>query len=112
MQGWKPHSRLRKPTVPTVVITGASAGVGRAIAQAFAARGASLGLLARGVDGLDATAKEAEAAGGRALAIPVDVADAESVENAAAMVERELGSIDIWVNNAMVSVFSPVHELT
>lgn len=95
-----------------VVITGASAGVGRAVARAFARRGASLGLLARGVDGLDAARHEAEAAGGRAVAIPTDVADAEAVEAAAARIEEELGPIDIWVNNAMVSVFSPVLQMT
>ena len=96
----------------TVVITGASAGVGRAVARAFAERHASVALLARGADGLDAAAKDVDAAGGRALSIPVDVADAEAVELAAESVERELGPIDVWVNNAMVSVFSPVHELT
>lgn len=95
-----------------VVITGASAGVGRALARALAARGASLGLLARGRDGLEVTAREVEAAGVRALAVPTDVADAGQVETAAAAVERELGSIDIWINNAMVSVFSPILQMT
>jgi NAD(P)-dependent dehydrogenase (short-subunit alcohol dehydrogenase family) len=94
-----------------VVITGASAGVGRATARAFARRGADVGLLARGIDGLDAARREVEADGCRAIAIPADVADAEQVEAAAARVERELGPIDVWVNNAMVSVFSPVGEL-
>ena len=96
----------------TVVLTGASAGVGRATARAFAERGAALGLIARGQEGLDATAKEIEAAGGRAIAIAADVADASAVEDAAQRVEEELGPIDVWVNNAMVSVLSPVHQLT
>jgi len=94
-----------------VVITGASAGVGRAAVRAFASRGAHIGLIARGVDGLEAAQREVEAAGGRALVLPADVADAGAVEAAAATVERELGPIDVWVNNAMVSVFSPVKEL-
>ena len=95
-----------------VVVTGASAGVGRATVRAFAARGAYLGLIARGEDGLAAARREVEAAGGRALALPVDVARADQVELAAAAVEEELGPIDVWVNNAMVSVFSPVKEMT
>jgi len=94
-----------------VVITGASAGVGRATVRAFARHGADVALLARGVDGLAAAEDEVVAEGRRALAIPVDVADARSVERAAARIERELGPIDVWVNNAMVSVFSPVKEL-
>ena len=97
---------------PVVVVTGASAGVGRATVRAFAARGAHLGLIARGEDGLAAARREVEAAGGRALALPVDVARADQVELAAAAVEEELGPIDVWVNNAMVSVFSPVVEMT
>jgi len=95
----------------TVVVTGASAGVGRATVRAFAHQGASLALLARDSGGLDAAVKEVEAAGGRARAIILDVADADAVDEAADEVETELGSIDVWVNNAMVSVFSPVHEL-
>jgi NAD(P)-dependent dehydrogenase (short-subunit alcohol dehydrogenase family) len=95
-----------------VVVTGASAGIGRATVRAFAARGAWIGLLARGRDGLAAAQREVEAAGGRALALPADVADAGQVEAAAAAVERELGPIDVWVNNAMASVFSPVRETT
>src|SRR5687767_5024009 len=96
--------------MPTVVITGASAGVGRATARAFARDGAHVGLLARGVDGLEAAAKEVEAAGGRALVLLADVADADAVSDAAARVEAELGPIDIWVNNAMVSVMAPVAD--
>ncbi len=94
-----------------VVVTGASAGVGRATVRAFARQGFDVALLARGADGLDAARREIEDEGRRALAIPTDVSDAEQVERAAARVERELGPIDVWVNNAMVSVFSPVKEL-
>jgi NAD(P)-dependent dehydrogenase (short-subunit alcohol dehydrogenase family) len=94
-----------------VVITGASSGVGRATARAFASLGAGLGLLARGDDALDATAKEIEGAGRRALALPADVADAGAVEAAAGRVEQELGPIDVWVNNAMTSVFAPFWEI-
>lgn len=93
-----------------VVITGASAGVGRATARAFAQQGAAVALLARGQAGLEGARRDVEAAGGRALAIPTDVADAAQVEAAAETIERELGPIDVWVNNAMVSVFAPVHE--
>jgi len=95
-----------------VVVTGASAGVGRAIVRAFAARGAHIGLIARGRDGLEAAREEVESCGGRALVLPLDVADAGAVEGAAERVERELGPIDIWINDAMVSVFAPVIETT
>jgi NAD(P)-dependent dehydrogenase (short-subunit alcohol dehydrogenase family) len=95
-----------------VVVTGASAGVGRAVVRAFAREGADLALIARGRAGLEAARREAEAAGSRVLVLPLDVADAEAVEAAAARVEAELGPIDVWVNNAMVSVFSPVKETT
>src|SRR5256714_12131627 len=94
-----------------VVITGASAGVGRATVREFARHGASIGLIARGRDGLEAAQKEVEKNGGRALVLPYDVADAAAVDAAAGQVERELGPIDIWINNAMVSVFSPVKEM-
>jgi NAD(P)-dependent dehydrogenase (short-subunit alcohol dehydrogenase family) len=94
-----------------VVVTGASAGVGRATVRAFARHGADVGLLARGVDGLEAARREVEAQGGRAVVEPTDVADAAAVEAAAERIERDLGPIDVWVNNAMVSVFSPVKEL-
>jgi NAD(P)-dependent dehydrogenase (short-subunit alcohol dehydrogenase family) len=105
--------RMRDAGNPeVVVITGASAGVGRATAHAFARRGASIGLLARSRDGLEAARREVEALGGKALALPTDVADAEQVEAAAAQVEQEFGPIDVWVNNAMASVFSPVKEMT
>jgi NAD(P)-dependent dehydrogenase (short-subunit alcohol dehydrogenase family) len=95
-----------------VVITGASAGVGRATVREFARRGAWVGLIARSSDGLEAARREVEAAGGRALAVPVDVADAARVEAAAEKIEARLGPIDIWVNNAMASVFSPIKEMT
>ena len=94
-----------------VVITGASAGLGRAAAQEFARHGAKVGLLARGIDGLQGAQREIESLGGSPLVIPTDVADAAAVERAAAQVEEELGPIDIWVNNAMTSVFSPVKEM-
>jgi NAD(P)-dependent dehydrogenase (short-subunit alcohol dehydrogenase family) len=94
------------------VITGASAGVGRATAREFARRGWCIGLLARGEDGLEAARREVEALGGEALVVPADVANAEQVEAAAAAVEDRFGPIDLWVNNAMVSVFSPIKEMT
>ncbi|HJX28226.1 MAG TPA: SDR family oxidoreductase [Thermoanaerobaculia bacterium] len=99
-----------KPEV--VVITGASAGLGRALVREFAKHGASIGLLARGREGLEAARREVEEAGGKAVVIPTDVADARQVELAATAVEDELGPIDIWINNAMVSVFSPIKEMT
>ena len=89
-----------------VVITGASAGVGRAAARAFAKRGARIGLLARGLDGLEATKRDVEALGGRAFIAQADVAVADQVETAAEAIEDALGPIDIWVNNAMTSVFA------
>lgn len=95
-----------------VVVTGASAGVGRAIVRAFAAQGAHIGLIARGRDGLEGARREVEAAGGRALVLPLDVADAAAVDRAAEEVERVLGPIDVWVNDAMVSVFAPVVDTT
>ena len=95
-----------------VVVTGASAGLGRAIAQAFAREGARIGLLARGRAGLEGAKRDVEKLGGKGLAIPTDVSDPEAVETAAAQVEAQFGPIDIWVNNAMCSVFSPVKEMS
>jgi NAD(P)-dependent dehydrogenase (short-subunit alcohol dehydrogenase family) len=97
---------------PVVVITGASAGVGRATAVAFARHGARVGLIARGRAGLEGALRDVEEAGGRGTICVADVADADAVERAAAQVEAALGPIDIWINNAMASVFSPVHEMT
>jgi NAD(P)-dependent dehydrogenase (short-subunit alcohol dehydrogenase family) len=95
-----------------VVVTGASAGVGRATVRKFAQSGAHLALLARGREGLEAARKEVEQLGGKALALVVDVANAEQVEAAATQIETEFGKIDIWINNAMASVFSPIKEMT
>lgn len=95
-----------------VVVTGASAGLGRATVREFARSGAKVALLARGHDGLEAARREVEDLGGVALVLPTDVGNEEEVEDAAEQVEAKLGAIDVWVNNAMVSVFSPVHEMT
>lgn len=95
-----------------MVVTGASAGVGRATALAFARRGARVALLARGHDGLDGAREQVEAAGARALVLRTDVADPEQVENAARAAEDELGPIDVWVNNAMTTVFAPLSDIS
>lgn len=96
----------------TVVVTGASAGVGRAIARAFGVEGARVALLARNVEALENAASEIRAAGGEALVLPVDVSDARAVDAAADEVVARFGRLDLWVNDAMVSVFSPVMETT
>lgn len=94
-----------------VVITGGSAGAGRAAALAFARKGCHVGVLARGVERLEATRREVDGSGVRCVPIPTDVAEADAVEDAASQIEAALGPIDVWVNAAMTSVFSPVHEL-
>ncbi|HEX6761290.1 MAG TPA: SDR family oxidoreductase [Gaiellaceae bacterium] len=101
---------MTKPEV--VVVTGASAGVGRAAAHAFARRGAHVGLVARGVQGLEEARSEVESLGGRALVLPADVADHEQVQAAAERCEEELGPIDVWVNNAMATVFARFLDVT
>jgi short-subunit dehydrogenase len=98
-----------KPEV--VVVTGASAGLGRATVRAFARRGAHIGLVSRNQERLEEAKKEVESLGGEALVLPTDVADADRVEAAAAAVEERFGPLDVWVNNAMVSVFSPVMKM-
>ena len=97
---------------PVVVVTGASAGVGRAVARAYGERGASVALLARGTKGLAGAAADVRAAGGRALELPTDVADHEQVHAAAERTEAELGPIDIWVNVAFSSVFARAKDVT
>ena len=99
-------------TRDVVVITGASAGVGRAVAREFGRRGARVGLIARGIDGLEAAKRDVEELGGESLIVQADVANHDEIEAAAQKIEAALGPIDIWINNAMASVFAPVHELT
>ncbi len=96
---------------PVVVVTGASGGIGRAVAHAFSQSGTSVALLARGRVGLEGAARDVSSAGGTALVLPVDVADSEQVESAAERVEAELGPIDVWVNVAFTSVFSHFSEI-
>jgi NAD(P)-dependent dehydrogenase (short-subunit alcohol dehydrogenase family) len=96
----------------TVVVTGASAGIGRATAELFGARGARVALIARGKDGLRAAADAVDYRGGKALALPVDVADFDAVDQAAERAESEFGPIDVWVNVAFTSVFAPFTKIT
>jgi short-subunit dehydrogenase len=102
----KPNSRR------VVVVTGASAGVGRATVRAFAHEGAHVGLIARDTEGLHVAAKEVSGRGGKGLAVAADVADSNQVEAAAARIENELGPIDVWVNNAMTTIFGRVIDVT
>jgi len=99
----------KKPKV--IMITGASAGIGRATVREFAKQHAKIGLIARDEDGLNAAKDEVETAGGQAIIFPIDVADAEAVESAAQQLEDAFGPIDVWVNDAMASVFSPISEM-
>src|SRR5437667_11218485 len=99
------ESMQQEPEV--VVITGASAGVGRATAQAFGKRRAKVGLIARGRDGLEAAKGEIESSGGEAIVLPLDVADHDAVEQAASAVEQTCGAIDSWIHRGMPSVFAP-----
>src|SRR5690242_4509728 len=94
-----------------VVVTGASAGIGRATAIEFGKLGARVALLARGVEGLEGAKRDVERAGGTALPIATDVSDEKAVEAAAAQVEREWGGIDVWVNDAMATIFSPFEKI-
>ncbi|HEX5169089.1 MAG TPA: SDR family oxidoreductase [Cyclobacteriaceae bacterium] len=103
---------LRETGRRTVVITGGSAGLGRALTREFAQTGADVAIIARGEDGLAGAKSDAEKAGVRALTFSIDVANAEAVERAATEIEEKLGPIDVWINNAMNSVFSPVSEMT
>jgi NADP-dependent 3-hydroxy acid dehydrogenase YdfG len=95
----------------TVAITGASAGLGRAVALEFARQGYNVALMARGVERLESAARQARAFGVEAVAIPVDVADADIVDAAAERAEAELGPIDLWINNAMVTIYAPAHAI-
>ncbi|HZT12935.1 MAG TPA: SDR family oxidoreductase [Candidatus Baltobacteraceae bacterium] len=102
--------RISKQTV--VTITGASGGIGRAAVREFARKGCRLALIARGEEGLEAARREAESLGAEAIAIPIDVADAQAVEDAARRIETELGPIDVWVNVAFTNVFSEFWDVT
>jgi NAD(P)-dependent dehydrogenase (short-subunit alcohol dehydrogenase family) len=106
------HTASSGANAPVAVVTGASAGVGRAIVREFARHGWRVALLARGIDGLRAARAEVQAMGGTALVIPTDVADEAQVEAAAAQVEAEWGAIDVWVNDAMATIFSDVMKIS
>ena len=103
---------MSEAKAPIVVVTGGTAGIGRATVREFAKNGYDVAILARGQDGLDATRREVDEMGRRALAIPTDVADWKAVEAAAGQIERELGSIDVWVNNAFAGIFSRFMDVT
>lgn len=95
-----------------IAVTGASAGIGRAVVRRFAREGARLGLIARGHERLEAAAAEIKALGAQALVLPLDVADADAVDDAAKQIEERFGPLDVWVNNAMATVFAPVRDTT
>jgi NAD(P)-dependent dehydrogenase (short-subunit alcohol dehydrogenase family) len=101
-----------RPCARTVVVTGASAGIGRATSRRFARRGDQVAVLARGQKGLAAVQRELEATGARVLAVPVDMADPDQVESAVERIENELGAIEVWVNNAFTTVFAPFTEVS
>ncbi len=107
-----PDTTPTAPAAPVAVVTGASAGVGRATVRAFADRGYDVALLARGAAGLEAAAAEVRSSGRCALPISVDVADARAVDRAAERVEQALGPIGVWVNVAMTTVFAPLEQIT
>ena len=110
----QPSPQRKKPNMSTpqnVVVTGASAGIGRAVARIFGARGDNVGLLARGQGGLDGAVKDVTTAGGKAVAIPTDVADYDQVDAAATEFEEAFGPVDVWINVAFTSVFSPFHDI-
>jgi len=96
----------------TIAVTGASAGVGRAAVERFARAGARIGLIARELDRLEAAAADVERLGGEALVLPLDVADHDAVDDAASRIEERFGPLDVWVNNAMTTVFAPVTQIT
>ena len=104
--------KVKKESNDVVVITGASAGLGRATAKEFARHGARVALLARGKSRLEEAKKEIEDMGGQVLTFSVDVANAEQLDSVASQVEEQWGPIDVWVNNAMVTVMSPVKDMT
>jgi NAD(P)-dependent dehydrogenase (short-subunit alcohol dehydrogenase family) len=106
------EASVRPNRQEVVVVTGASAGLGRAIVREFARHGANVGLIARDGVRLDSTAQDVTGLGGRALPVAADVANAQAVDQAADQIERELGPVDIWVNNAMTTVFAPFEEVT
>jgi NAD(P)-dependent dehydrogenase (short-subunit alcohol dehydrogenase family) len=106
------HATGNGSAPPTVVVTGASAGIGRAVVREYAAMGARIGMVARGRAGLEAGAEEVEKIGGTALIAPADVSDYDAVDRAADMIEKELGPIDIWVNGAVATIFAPFREIT
>src|SRR2546426_12261855 len=106
------HKHMDLLTGQVVAITGASSGVGRACARAFAAKGAHVGLIARNTEALNAAAEEVRQAGSEALVLPADVANAEMVDRAAEVLEERMGPIAVWVNCAMATGFAPALEIS